>query len=70
MRAVRLSYQQIIAMIYVVAMFMTIMDATIVYVALPAIARNFSVSPCGDRRRRGRLPGEPRRLDPGLGMGR
>jgi len=44
-RGVRLSYQQIIAMIYVVAMFMTIMDATIVYVALPAIARNFSVSP-------------------------
>jgi EmrB/QacA subfamily drug resistance transporter len=44
-RGVRLSYQQIIAMIYVVAMFMTIMDATIVYVALPAIARNFAVSP-------------------------
>jgi EmrB/QacA subfamily drug resistance transporter len=41
----RLSYQQIIAMIYVAAMFMTIMDATIVYVALPAIARNFDVSP-------------------------
>lgn len=45
MRGLRLSYQQIIAMIYVAAMFMTIMDATIVYVALPAIARNFDVSP-------------------------
>ena len=45
MRGLRLSYQQIIAMIYVVAMFMTIMDATIVYVALPAIARSFDVSP-------------------------
>ena len=44
-RRVHLSYQQIIAMIYVVAMFMTIMDATIVYVALPAIARSFDVSP-------------------------
>ena len=44
-RVLRLSYQQIIAMIYVVAMFMTIMDATIVYVALPAIARSFAVSP-------------------------
>lgn len=41
----RLSYQRIIAMIYVVAMFMTVMDATIVYVALPAMARSFSVSP-------------------------
>jgi EmrB/QacA subfamily drug resistance transporter len=45
MRGLRLSYQQIIAMIYVAAMFMTIMDVTIVYVALPAIARNFAVSP-------------------------
>ena len=44
-RGVRLSYQQIIAMIYVAAMFMTIMDVTIVYVALPSIARSFSVSP-------------------------
>ena len=45
MRGIRLSYQQIIAMIYVAAMFMTIMDVTIVYVALPAIARSFDVSP-------------------------
>jgi EmrB/QacA subfamily drug resistance transporter len=44
-RGVRLSYPQIIGLIYVVAMFMTIMDATIVYVALPAIARSFEVSP-------------------------
>ncbi len=44
MRALRLSSQQIIGVIYVVAMFMTIMDATIVYVALPAIARSFDVS--------------------------
>jgi EmrB/QacA subfamily drug resistance transporter len=43
-RALRLSSQQIIGTIYVVAMFMTIMDATIVYVALPAIARSFDVS--------------------------
>src|SRR3984957_20690665 len=43
-RRVHLTYQQIIAMIYVSAMFMTIMDATIVYVALPAIARSFDVS--------------------------
>jgi hypothetical protein len=45
MRGIRLSYQQIIAMIYVAAMFMTIMDVTIVYVALPSIARSFDVSP-------------------------
>jgi EmrB/QacA subfamily drug resistance transporter len=45
MRRVRLSYQQIIAMIYVAAMFMTILDVTIVYVALPSVARSFSVSP-------------------------
>lgn len=44
-RGLRLSYQQIIAMIYVAAMFMTIMDVTIVYVALPSIARSFVVSP-------------------------
>jgi EmrB/QacA subfamily drug resistance transporter len=44
-RGLRLSYQQIIAMIYVAAMFMTIMDVTIVYVALPSIARSFDVSP-------------------------
>jgi EmrB/QacA subfamily drug resistance transporter len=41
----RLSYHQIIAMIYVAAMFMTIMDVTIVYVALPSIARSFGVNP-------------------------
>jgi EmrB/QacA subfamily drug resistance transporter len=45
MRGVRLSYQQIIAMIYVAAMFMTILDVTIVYVALPSVARSFAVSP-------------------------
>ncbi len=44
MRALRLSSQQIIGVVYVVAMFMTVMDATIVYVALPAIARSFDVS--------------------------
>ena len=40
-----LSYHRVVATIYVAAMFMTILDATIVYVALPAIARNFGVSP-------------------------
>jgi EmrB/QacA subfamily drug resistance transporter len=45
MRGVRLSYQRIIAVIYVAAMFMTILDVTIVYVALPSVARSFSVSP-------------------------
>jgi EmrB/QacA subfamily drug resistance transporter len=44
-RALRLTPQQIIGTIYVVAMFMTIMDVTIVYVASPAIARSFHVSP-------------------------
>jgi EmrB/QacA subfamily drug resistance transporter len=44
-RGLRLTYQQIIAMIYVAAMFMTIMDVSIVYVALPAVARSFAVSP-------------------------
>ncbi|HVC03938.1 MAG TPA: DHA2 family efflux MFS transporter permease subunit [Candidatus Acidoferrales bacterium] len=43
MRLLRLSHQRIIGTIYVVAMFMTIMDATIVYVALPAIARGFDI---------------------------
>ena len=43
MRLLRLSSQQIIGTIYVVAMFMTVMDATIVYVALPAIARGFDI---------------------------
>jgi len=44
-RTLRLSAQQVVGTIYVVAMFMTIMDATIVYVALPAMARSFGVSP-------------------------
>lgn len=41
----RLTAQRVVGAIYVVAMFMTVMDATIVYVALPTIARSFSVSP-------------------------
>ena len=45
MRARRMTPQQIVGTIYVVAMFMTIMDVTIVYVASPAIARSFDVSP-------------------------
>ncbi len=45
MRTMRLSAQRVVGAIYVVAMFMTIMDATIVYVALPAMARSFGVSP-------------------------
>src|ERR1700733_9535060 len=45
MRAVRLTTQQVVGAVYVVAMFMTIMDVTIVYVALPSIARSFDVSP-------------------------
>ncbi|MGA7987991.1 MAG: MDR family MFS transporter [Candidatus Dormiibacterota bacterium] len=44
MRAFRLTPQRIVGTIYVVAMFMTIMDVTIVYVASPAIARSFHVS--------------------------
>lgn len=44
MRPLRLSAQQIVGAVYVVAMFMSIMDATIVNVALPAIARDFRVS--------------------------
>jgi EmrB/QacA subfamily drug resistance transporter len=40
----RLSPQQIVGAVYVVAMFMSIMDSTIVNVALPALAREFRVS--------------------------
>jgi EmrB/QacA subfamily drug resistance transporter len=45
MRTRSLTPQQVIGTIYVVAMFMTIMDVTIVYTASPAIAHSFGVSP-------------------------
>ena len=70
MRALRLTPQRIIGTIYVVAMFMTIMDATIVYVALPAIARSFDVSaPATDGVVVGYLV-KSRGLDPGVRLGR
>ncbi len=40
----RLSAQQVVGAVYVCAMFMSILDATIVNVALPALARDFRVS--------------------------
>jgi EmrB/QacA subfamily drug resistance transporter len=41
----RLSPQQVVGAIYVCVMFMSIIDTTIVNVALPALARQFSVPP-------------------------
>jgi len=39
----RVSQKVAVSVVYVAAMFMTIMDATIVNVALPAIGRSFQV---------------------------
>jgi EmrB/QacA subfamily drug resistance transporter len=41
----RLSQKIVVSVVFVAAMFMTILDATIVNVALPTIGRDFSVSP-------------------------
>ena len=41
----RLSQKIVVGVVFVAAMFMSIMDATIVNVALPTIGRDFSVSP-------------------------
>jgi EmrB/QacA subfamily drug resistance transporter len=45
MLASKLTPRQIVGAVYVVAMFMSIMDSTIVNVALPSIARDFDISP-------------------------
>ncbi|MDT7670625.1 MAG: hypothetical protein QOC74_3408, partial [Pseudonocardiales bacterium] len=44
MRA-RVGQKVAVSVVFVAAMFMSIMDATIVNVALPTIGRDFSVSP-------------------------
>ncbi|MGH7721521.1 MAG: MDR family MFS transporter [Candidatus Dormibacteria bacterium] len=44
-RRARLTPQQVIGAVYVTAMFMSILDSTIVNVALPSFARDFHVSP-------------------------
>lgn len=41
----RLSYETVVAVVYVAGMFMNIMDSTIVNTALPAIARTFGTTP-------------------------
>jgi EmrB/QacA subfamily drug resistance transporter len=41
----RLTSQQIVGTVYVTAMFMSILDSTIVNVALPSVARDFHVNP-------------------------
>ncbi|MCL8207834.1 MAG: multidrug efflux MFS transporter [Actinomycetia bacterium] len=41
----RLSYETVVAVVYVAGMFMNIMDSTIVNTALPAIARTFRATP-------------------------
>ena len=41
----RISQKIVVSVVFVAAMFMTILDATIVNVALPTIGRDFSVSP-------------------------
>ncbi|MBJ7609062.1 MAG: DHA2 family efflux MFS transporter permease subunit [Candidatus Dormibacteraeota bacterium] len=45
MSRIRPTAEQVVAIIYVTAMFMSIMDTTIVNVGLPAFARDFHVSP-------------------------
>src|ERR1700730_12427316 len=44
-RTARVSEKVAVSVVFVAAMFMSIMDTTIVNVALPAIGRDFSVSP-------------------------
>ena len=44
-RLLRLTPQQVVGAVYVSAMFMSIMDTTIVFVALPAMARELHVTP-------------------------
>ena len=53
--------------VFVAAMFMNIMDVTIVNVALPTIGREFRVRPDAGRHRLDRLPGQPGRVHTRLG---
>jgi len=63
----RLSPQQVVGTVYVSAMFMSIIDTTIVNVALPALARQFRVPP--SRSVPHRVPRRGRVLTGGLAGG-
>ena len=56
------------SVVFVAAMFMSIMDVTIVNVALPTIGRDFSVSPTAVDSISIALPGQPRGVHPRLGL--
>ncbi len=64
----RVSQKVAVSVVYVAAMFMTIMDSTIVNVALPTIGRNFKVPSDVGGRRVDLLPGQPGRLHLGVGL--
>ncbi len=65
---VRLNQKIAVGVVFVSAMFMNIMDITIVNVALPTIGRDFDIAPDRGGRHRDRLPGQPGRLHPGVGL--
>ena len=66
----RISQKVAVSVVFVAAMFMSIMDATIVNVALPTIGRDFHVTPDGGRQHLDRVPGQPGRVHPGVGLAR
>ncbi len=70
MAVLRLNQKIAVGAVFVSAMFMNIMDITIVNVALPTIGRDFHIAPDGRGRRRDRVSGQPRCLHPRIGMAR
>ena len=66
----RISQKVAVSVVFVAAMFMSIMDVTIVNVALPTIGRDFAVTPDGDRQHLDRVPGQPGRVHPGVRLAR
>ena len=68
--AARVSQKVAVGVVFVAAMFMSIMDVTIVNVALPTIGRDFGGEPDGGRQHLDRLPGQPGRVHPGVRLAR
>ena len=66
----RMSQKVAVSVVFVAAMFMSIMDVTIVNVALPTIGRDFGVSPTGSRQHLDLVPGQPGRVHPGFRLAR
>ena len=64
----RIQYKYVVAIVYVTALFLDILDTTIVNVAIPALGEQFQSE--HGRVGRARLHGQPRGVDPGVGLAR